>query len=247
MTTPDVYPSKPCFFRSDSENEEEEKYSMQVDIPAQSAALDAESATSPRAITVAEVSDSKKRLFFASSDDEEDSVDIDIDAILQRRANEARGSPDRQTSPPRPRASSIVSSVKSRSSPAPVKKRKATPLTAKAPVPSNTKTSNKPVNQTKKTDGKPTAMSKSLGFESMYVGSFLVPNAWSTCKGRGWVQAGETIEINRTDDVKYSNKTTNGGQLKLTSMFKVKGQTAKPIKKGKEDNLIRFTNSRGFG
>lgn len=246
MTTPAVFIMKPCFFNSDSENEEE-NYPMQTDAPTQSAILDTNSATGPEAVTVAEVSDihSKKRLFLASSDDEEDNVDIDVDAILQRRADDVRDSPDRHTSP-RPRESSVVSSIKSRSSPAPVKKQKVTPPTTKTPAPLSTKKSNKPITQTKKADGKPTAMSRSLGFESMYLGSFLVPNAWSTCKGRGWVQTGETIEINRTDDDKYSKKTANGGQLKLTSMFKVKSQAAKPIKKGKEDNVVRFTNSRGF-
>jgi DNA repair protein RAD5 len=33
--------------------------------------------------------------------------------------------------------------------------------------------------------------------ESTYLGSFLVPNAWSTCRGSGRVKAGEVIYIQR--------------------------------------------------
>ncbi|KAF8512694.1 SNF2 family N-terminal domain-containing protein [Gautieria morchelliformis] len=101
-------------------------------------------------------------------------------------------------------------------------------------------------------------VSKSVDFKPAYIGSFLVPNAWSTCKGRGWVKAGEEISVRRNDEEAPSgqsnptklktHKKVTGKQLKLTSMMNVKekGQAPKPLKKHKPDNVVRFTNSRGF-
>ncbi|GJJ09897.1 hypothetical protein Clacol_004121 [Clathrus columnatus] len=237
MTSTSVYFSKPLFFASDSENEEETK-SMHVDPPNEVEASNAEYAT-----TV----DTKKRLFFASSDDDDDTTPPDIDTILERRLKEA---PSYLASSPRPRESSVTSI---RSSSPVVKKRKITPPVKKL-IPSNPSNYTRPANDTKKNtiNSGSESISKVVGFEFMYVGSFLVPNAWSTCKGRGWVKSGETIEICRNDEENHkasSNKPVKAaatGQLKLTSMLKAKDKVPKPVKKGKEDNVIRFTNSRGF-
>lgn len=239
MTSTEVHPSKTLFFGSDSENEEQ-KGAMQVEVEV--------STTEPPI----NLPDSKKRLFFASSDDEEDVAPLDIDNVLQRRYNQVDEGGLHRSSSPRPRQSSIAST---RSSSAPLKKRKVTPPTTNE-APSTTKVSHKPANDTRKSSSQSAAISKASESEPMYIGSLLVPNAWSTCKGRGWVKPGETIEMNRDNSEKLSSKeanstkpvnATSGGQLKLTSMFKSKTNVQKPIKKGKEDNVIRFTNSRGFG
>ena len=234
MEMTEVSKAKPLFFASDSE-EEGVQATMDV-VP-----LDETS------IAVAEAS--KKRLFFASSDDESDSRPANIDDIVKRRTQNALSSPSVVASSSPHFASYSVSSVCSTSPPQP-KKRKVTPPEMK-----------------KQQDPRQTAMSlnpvlESTGFEPPYIGSFLVPNAWSTCKGRGWVKAGEEICIRRNEGDAASvssiksnsskpktDKKVSGKQLKLTSMMKVKdnGPVPKPIKRHKPDNVVRFTNSRGFG
>lgn len=224
---------KPLFFGSDSE--EEEQASMNID-------------SLNEASTLAEGA-SKKRLFFPSSDDENDAQPIDVEDIVKRRAQDAGSISSAVVSSPPPRRAPAAPSVHC-SSPPPPKKRKVTPLGIEK----------KTRGQSESTPFPP--MSNTTGFELAYIGSFLVPNAWSTCKGRGWVKAGEEISIRRNEEETTTLSSTKasstkakagkkvpGKQLKLTSMMKVKdkGPAPKQGKANKPDNVVRFTNSRGFG
>ncbi|KAF8514339.1 SNF2 family N-terminal domain-containing protein [Hysterangium stoloniferum] len=200
---------------------------------------------------------SSKRLFFASSDDEDDAEPINIQEILNRRVAEARSSSSVRDRPA-PRESSVTS-IQS-SSPPPPKKRKITPPDVK--VKANVeKSQKKPVNEPIK---QTSSMIQVAGFDYKYVGSFLVPNAWSTCKGRGWVKPGESIHIRRNEEEPASSSASSkppagssakkgaaasGKQMKLTTMFKAQPKSAAPpkaFKRVKEDNVVRFTNARGF-
>ncbi|KIJ52509.1 hypothetical protein M422DRAFT_202622 [Sphaerobolus stellatus SS14] len=240
---------KPLFFASDTEDEEEQK-SMEVDT--------AQGPSSPGTNTT-----SKKRLFFSDSEDEDEDKPIPpirSNALKDRPINAASSSSTVVPSSPRPRASSVTS-IMSMSPPA--KKRKMTP-----PAPLKTKQNvSKPGMKESKSNAssssskrKPagTPMSKEIGFTSVYIGSLLVPNAWSTCKGKGWVNNGEEIFIQRSEEENSlakssaskpsAAKAVPGKQIKLTSMFKAKEKAAPaaPVKKGKVDNVVRFTNARGF-
>ena len=91
-------------------------------------------------------------------------------------------------------------------------------------------------------------------FDSMYLGYFLVDNAWSTVKGTGYIKAGEEILIQR-DDVskppppppkKATKDKRNGGKKQLTIANMLKPAPTKTTKK-KQDSVVRITNSRGFG
>jgi DNA repair protein RAD5 len=191
---------------------------------------------------------SKKRLFLESSDEESDSRPANIDDMVKRRIRHASSSSSVVASSPSPRSvRDSATSVHSSSPPPPPKKQKATlPGMKKQIQPQLAPTPLDPV-------------SKSADFKPAYIGSFLVPNAWSTCKGRGWVKAGEEISVRRNDGEAPPRKTNPtkpkpqkkvpGKQLKLTSMMNVKekGQVPTPLRKNKPDNVVRFTNSRGFG
>lgn len=217
---------KTVFFGSDSE---EERGQIDMDF------------------SVASVSNSKKRLFVTSSDDERDQIPANVDDIIKRRTKNANPSPSVVALSPPLHAASSSLSVHSSSSPPPPKKRNAA-----SPVPKKRKVSQPPL------DVLP-SISQVAGFESAYLGTFLVPNAWSTVKGRDWVKAGEEIHIRRNEWEGISarsnqsslikpDKKGSGKQLKLTSMMKAKEKEApKAAKKMKVDNVVRFTNSRKFG
>lgn len=91
--------------------------------------------------------------------------------------------------------------------------------------------------------------------DSMYLGYFLVDNAWSTVKGSGYIKHGDEIRIERDDpDVpppppsKKPAKKEKGkdGKKQLTIANMFKPAPAKPDKK-KKDSVVRIINSRGFG
>ncbi|KAI0029488.1 SNF2 family N-terminal domain-containing protein [Vararia minispora EC-137] len=97
---------------------------------------------------------------------------------------------------------------------------------------------------------------KSPPFRSVYFGSFLVGNAWSTVKGKGYVKPGDEIRIaadEPEDDRKSSGKgrgassgkgkKTGGKQVSLTSMFKA--QPARVTRKNAR-TVVRLTNRAGF-
>ncbi|KAH7922804.1 hypothetical protein BV22DRAFT_1016617 [Leucogyrophana mollusca] len=99
------------------------------------------------------------------------------------------------------------------------------------------------------------------GVDSAYLGSFLVGNAWSTVKGKGYVNSGEEIRVERDEPdggssskpaptASGSGKGKKGGvpdkkkkQLSLSAMLKP--QPPK-LAKRKTDTVVRLTNKRGF-
>ncbi|KAI0049269.1 hypothetical protein FA95DRAFT_1489629 [Auriscalpium vulgare] len=97
-------------------------------------------------------------------------------------------------------------------------------------------------------------------FRSAYLGSFIVGNAWSTAKGKGYVKPGDQILVERDDldddgpsskpskgrtvtNGKTSSSKGKGKQLSLATMLKQ--QPLKPSKK-KAHTVVRLTNRAGF-
>lgn len=92
-------------------------------------------------------------------------------------------------------------------------------------------------------------------FAPLYIGSFIVPDAWSTKGGTGYVKSGDEINIERDqqeqDEPSKSNsaqKRSKGKgktkQLSISAMLKP--QASKTAKK-KEDYIVRLTNKSGYG
>lgn len=96
-------------------------------------------------------------------------------------------------------------------------------------------------------------------FTTAYLGSFIVPRAWSTVRGKGYTRVGDIVLLERDcpDDDPPSKKTipkakptkdskSKGGkkQLSIATMLK-----PPPIKftKRKKDTVVRLTNVGGFG
>lgn len=105
-----------------------------------------------------------------------------------------------------------------------------------------------------------TAAQSNPPFQRAYLGSFLVGNAWSTVRGRGYIKPGETVLIDRDDqtsstrgsnakskkgkeDVKVAGKG-KGKQQNIQSMFKAQSKTSS--KAQKPDTVVRLTNKSGF-
>ncbi|TFY83512.1 hypothetical protein EWM64_g492 [Hericium alpestre] len=191
----------------------------------------------------------EKRLFLPSSDDEdentprsrfrtprsqqldplfgdEEPLDLGEEVELPpfQKSPRAR-SISSSSSHPAPRSSSPASSL--HGSPPPAKKRRLSPPRTQAPQ--------KPV------------------FRSAYLGSFIVSNAWSTVRGKGYIKSGDEIRIERDDPEENvppaksrpaaNGKKGKGKQLNIATMLK--GQPSKPVKK-KTNTIVRITNKRGF-
>ncbi|TDL28160.1 hypothetical protein BD410DRAFT_870386 [Rickenella mellea] len=101
-----------------------------------------------------------------------------------------------------------------------------------------------------------------MSHEGLYLGSFLVSNAWSTVRGSGYVKVGESIGVERetpeeagvkkgfindSQSKRQSKKDAKGKgkQQTLNAMFS-KGPKSAAKKKAKIDTIVRLTNSRGF-
>ncbi|KIY50627.1 hypothetical protein FISHEDRAFT_39163 [Fistulina hepatica ATCC 64428] len=86
-----------------------------------------------------------------------------------------------------------------------------------------------------------------------YLGEFIIPNAWSTCSGAGYINRGEAVRIYREEesegtfqpDKKGASRKGSLKQTTLTSMFKPHIPTQKQKKSA--DYIVRVANSRGFG
>ncbi|TCD62159.1 DNA helicase rad5 [Steccherinum ochraceum] len=98
---------------------------------------------------------------------------------------------------------------------------------------------------------------------SMYLGSFLVGNAWSTARGKGYVKPGEEIKVER-DSVTVEPRKADGqkaksaskgaskdgkgsknGKKQLSIATMLKPQPMKSTRK-KQDLVVRLANMRGF-
>lgn len=94
---------------------------------------------------------------------------------------------------------------------------------------------------------------------SMYIGSFIVGNAWSTVKGPGYIKSGEEFMVEREDQDEGPSRNTSasskgkkgskpdkgkGKQLSIATMMKAQPQK---LAKKKVNTVVRLTNMRGFG
>ncbi|EKM61408.1 uncharacterized protein PHACADRAFT_111980 [Phanerochaete carnosa HHB-10118-sp] len=92
-------------------------------------------------------------------------------------------------------------------------------------------------------------------FASAYIGSFLVADAWSTVRGRGFVKPADEIRIERdssSEPTKLDKKAsarrdpkTKDGKKQLSIATMLKPAAPKPTKK-KQDIVVRLTTMRGF-
>ena len=202
----------------------------------------------PEPTPLASSSSLGKRLFFADSDDEDskDLVSEPVQALPSISGDEALSDANVDTNfddhKPPSSAASNMSSVP------------ASPCSSPAPVHDAVKS---PV---KKPRLSSPGRSRSKTFTSAYIGTFIVGNAWSTAKGRGYVKPGDEIKVERDDVIKKVSKSApakgtkakktdalfkkNGVQLSLATMMK-----APPPKASKKtvDSVVRLINMRGFG
>jgi DNA repair protein RAD5 len=202
-------------------------------------------------------SESKPRLFFADSDDDEEthastfttpmkrsiSVHIENDASFFDGQSSDVEIPSFEEIPRASSVSSMSSALSGKdkdSSPAPYiestepptkKMRMSSPFTASQPP-----------------------------FESIYIGSFIVGNAWSTVRGKGYVKSGDEIQVEREDQderpsFKESGVSKKGkkgkamdkGKTKQLSIANMMKAPQPKMSKKKTNTVVRLTNSRGFG
>ncbi|KAH7915692.1 SNF2 family N-terminal domain-containing protein, partial [Hygrophoropsis aurantiaca] len=195
------------------------------------------------------------KLFFADSDDESIPAYQADKPTGSRQPSISKDGPDDSWSDVEipgfdevPRASSVssVSSIQS--------------LRRSSPTPGDRASDERPAKK-RRFSPPPKPVTAQTEFESAYLGSFLVGNAWSTVKGKGYIKPGEEIQIERDnpDDASSSKSgpsVANTGkgkkkdipdkkkkQLSLATMLKPLPQ--KVVKK-KTDTVVRLTNKRGF-
>ncbi|KAK7686705.1 hypothetical protein QCA50_010305 [Cerrena zonata] len=108
-------------------------------------------------------------------------------------------------------------------------------------------------------DGPPNKKRKFTSNEdlkSTYLGSFLVGNAWSTVRGKGYVKSGDEIKVVRdrkstssakaetSSKPKAKDAKSKGGKKQLSIATMLKPQQAKPTKK-LENTVVRLTTKSG--
>jgi DNA repair protein RAD5 len=210
-----------------------------------------------------------ERLFLASSDDEEEVFAVDrfetpipqrtsiIENRLESLTPHIHGV-DVPSSEGLSRASSVSSvdpntshanSPRARSSSEdlpPSKKRRISPLPSEA----------EPLSILKEDIAQASTLQP---FEEAFIGSFLVGNAWSTVKGRGYIKPGDPVLIERYDSgsantqtkgkkSKQGEKSAGKGkskQLNLATMLK-SGPKPSLANAKKKDTIVRLTNASGF-
>lgn len=181
----------------------------------------------------------EKRLFFPDSDDETiPTFDVPRDSTVRMiplvaGANDDSGSelelPPIEEVPRASSVSSISSMVSRDSSPPQTTTRSSPPPTKKRRLSSSMQP-------------KPTVKSNGT-----YLGTFLVPNAWSTVKGKGYINPGEEVRIERDSPEDTSTTASIKGKKKqLTLKAMLKSQPVKNVKR-KADTIVRLTNKGGFG
>ena len=91
-----------------------------------------------------------------------------------------------------------------------------------------------------------------------YIGEIIVPNAWSTLSGRGYISPGDPITLKRdTDSDAFPSKLqksqgpskakkSSDGKKQLQLSFKTATPKALPKKK-KGDTIVRLANKQGIG
>ncbi|KAF9011125.1 SNF2 family N-terminal domain-containing protein [Cyathus striatus] len=98
-------------------------------------------------------------------------------------------------------------------------------------------------------------LTSSTTFPPTYIGEIIIPNAWSTISGKGYVKANDSVQVRREEQdppkgsssklSSSSKKKSSDGkkQMSLTSMLKP--QTTKRSQKKKGDNIVRLLNKFG--
>ncbi|KAF8444821.1 SNF2 family N-terminal domain-containing protein [Boletus edulis BED1] len=83
--------------------------------------------------------------------------------------------------------------------------------------------------------------------DGMYLGTVLVPNAWSTVKGKGYIKPGDEVMIERDtpEDTSAAGTSVKGKKKQLTLKSMLKSQPVKNVKR-KTDTIVRLTNKGGF-
>ncbi|KAH9486419.1 DNA repair protein RAD5 [Psilocybe cubensis] len=96
-------------------------------------------------------------------------------------------------------------------------------------------------------------------FMPTYIGELVVPNAWSTVSGRGYVKINDSIHVKReqqnyasSDKAEASTsssskkKTDGKRQITLSNMLKPQPVKFNNSKKKKSDTIVRLVNNKGF-
>lgn len=96
--------------------------------------------------------------------------------------------------------------------------------------------------------------SPDFGFKSAFLGRIVVPNAWSTVKGKGYIKDGDPIfvewdKLKQDEDLprksgKKKPLQKKGKQLTITALMKPRSEN---FKKKKQNDIVRLTNKGGFG
>ncbi|KIL01052.1 hypothetical protein PAXRUDRAFT_128489 [Paxillus rubicundulus Ve08.2h10] len=193
----------------------------------------------------------EKRLFFVDSDDE-DVPRFELPShsmpgttpLIKDRDDDSGSDMELPCLEEGPRASSVSSA-----SPEPSQN-------TSSPPPAAIRSSPPPAKKRRlSSTAKPAALSSRVG--NAYLGSFLVGNAWSTVKGKGYIKPGDEIRIERDslDDASSSAASFRKGKKKETGDRGKKKQLSlkamlkpQPTKFGKRkiDTVVRLTNKGGF-
>ncbi|KAG0707588.1 SNF2 family N-terminal domain-containing protein [Suillus ampliporus] len=233
----DLQPRDALFFAgSDDEDDDAKSTTAQISVSVRPASQRPAPSGQPYSLR-------EKRLFFADSDDEDiprfqTPKPIAINSSLAMNGDDSGSDMEIPSFEEVPRASS-VSSITSSPVPGPsgeeppVKKRR--------------------LSQPSKVQAH---MEQASFDHPAYLGSFLVGNAWSTVKGKGYIKPGDIIRIERDDpddsrsgpsaSAKGKKKALSdkGKKKQLTLGAMLKSQPSKMTKKA--DTVVRLTNDRGF-
>lgn len=214
--------------------------------------VDLPTSTQPRVVPILPQRVREKRLFFPDSDDEDiPTFEGPLNSIpgmtpLKSSAgNDSESDLELPSIEEIPRASSVssVSSIFSM-----VSKESSPPLPLLPPPPQTIIRSSPP--PTKRRRLSLSSQSKpAIKSDGTYLGTFLVPNAWSTVKGTGYIKSGDEIRTERDspEDISVAGSTSVKGKKKqLTLKAMLKPQPAKNVKR-KVDTIVRLTNKGGFG
>lgn len=196
--------------------------------------LDFPRPTKPQAVSIASQQIHGKRLFFPDSDDESIPIfEVPRNSILPMTPLASNVINDSGSDLELPSIALRVSSMSpmaSRDSPPPrVTIRSSPPPTKKWRL------------------SLPTQPKGAVRSDETYVGSFLVPNAWSTVKGKGYIKPEEEVRIERDSPEGAGAAASGKGKKKqLTLKAMLKPQPVKNVKR-KTDTIVRLTNKGGFG
>lgn len=209
-------------------------------------AVDLPGSTQPEVVSVLSQQIREKRLFYSDSDDEDVSTfevppnPIAMTPLATRAADDSGSDLELPSIEEVPRASSVSSMssvVSGDSSPVPL------------PPPLQTTIRSSPPPTKKRRLSLSTQPKLAIKSDGTYLGTFLVPNAWSTVKGKGYTKPGDEIRVERDSPQGTSAAATSsvkGKKKQLSLKAMLKSQSVKNVKR-KTDTIVRLTNKGGFG